>query len=175
MNTSWIVQTMVCKMSLCINEISVERTAWQWCLRIWCLLWLYTFEEWISMYSVYFIICNNKRIIAYILSMRNPLKQLFYRAHRNVKAVPKTTKEMFWCYYFNKHCTVCPAMAMKCQREWQKHNGIHYVHNVKWGACNFDLMGFHRDKSVAQSTVWNKLSCNRRKIINVVCLIWMCF
>ena len=27
--------------------------------------------------------------------MRNSLKQLFYSAHRNVKAVPKTTKVMF--------------------------------------------------------------------------------
>ena len=172
MNTSWIVQTMVCKMSLRINEISVESTAWQWCLRIWCLLWLYTFEKWISMYSVYFIICNNKRIITYILSMRI-LWNNYFTVHIGMwRLYQKPTKVMFWCYYFTKHCTVCPAMAMKCQREWQKHNGIHYVHNVKWGACNFDLM---RDKSVAQSTVWNKLSCNMRKIINVVCLIWMCF
>lgn len=82
-----------------------------------------------------------------------------------MKAVPKTTKVMFWCYYFTKHCTVCPAMAMKCQREWQKHNGIHYVHSVKWGACNFDLMGFHREKMLHKAqcetsfhVIWGRLS-----------------
>lgn len=138
MNTSWIVQTMVCKMSLRINEISVESTAWQWCLRIWCLLWLYTFEKWISMYSVYFIICNSKRIIAYILSMRNPLKQLFYSAHRNVKAVPKTTKVMFWCYYLLNIALFAPPWPWNVNENDK--NITEYIMSTMWNEVHVTLI-----------------------------------
>ena len=65
----------------------MDSTAWWWRLRICCLLWLYTFEKWLSMYCVYFFICNNRRIKASILSMRNPLKQIFSNVLRNVNAV----------------------------------------------------------------------------------------